>query len=221
MKSLHIPPRWLKVITEKHLVWQFPAGSRKIFLSFDDGPTPGLTSQIAGILNQFGAKATFFLMGKNAFKYPELVRQIASDGHAIGNHGWHHVNGWLTGTAKYLENIQKANQVISGNLFRPPYGRITPAQIQVLKNQGINIIMWSVLVPDYANLPDLKSTLKKTISQTTDGSIVVFHDNPKAAKNCLALLPGFLNHFINLGFSFEIIPQGDNHFKPNSPSANY
>lgn len=205
LKLLHIPPWWLKVITEKHLVWQFPAGSRKIFLSFDDGPTPGLTKQITGILNQFGAKATFFLTGENAFNYPELVSQIITGGHAIGNHGWHHVNGWFTSTVKYLENTQKANQVIPGKLFRPPYGRITPAQIQVLKNQGIHIIMWSVLVPDYAVMPNQNSWLKKIISQTTDGGIVVFHDNPKAAKNCLSLLPGFLNHFLTLGYSFEII----------------
>lgn len=146
------------------------------------------------------------MLGKNALDYPGLVQLIEARGHATGNHGFNHRNGWLTSTGAYLENARKAAEVVPGsNLFRPPYGRITPCQVNALRKTGMNVIMWSVLSPDYARITNPDTVLKKIISQTTDGSIVVFHDSQTAARNCLTLLPAFLEHFSKLGFTFDAI----------------
>jgi len=205
LKLLYIPPSWLKALSGKYLKWQFPSGEKKIFLSFDDGPTPGVTPEIIRILDQHKAKATFFLLGKKAYNHPELVQDIVAHGHNLGNHGWDHIDGWLTRTSTYIKNAEKGRAVIPGNLFRPPFGRITPCQIQALRKKDMEVIMWSVLAPDYAHNSDLTTTLSRVVSKTGDGSIVVFHDSEKARKNCLALLPAFLDHFSGLGFSFEAI----------------
>lgn len=206
MNFLFAPPHWLKYLTRRSLTWQYPAGEKKIFLSFDDGPTPGLTEKVLEMLEQYNARATFFLIGEKAEAHPSLVNAILSKNHAVGSHGWEHIDGWRTKTKTFIKNAERFPADINTSLFRPPYGRIFPWQAIALQKKGFQVIMWSMLSRDYEALPDLDATLKKIIKLTGDGSIVVFHDSAKAEKNCLYLLPRFLDHFNKQGFLFVALP---------------
>lgn len=206
LNFLFAPPYWLRHLTKRSLTWQYPAGEKKIFLSFDDGPTPGVTEKVLEILEHYNARATFFLIGKNAEAHPDLVNALLAKNHAVGSHGWEHINGWRTKTKAFVRNAERFPADISTSLFRPPYGRILPWQAKTLQSKGFQIIMWSLLSRDYAALPDLDAALEKIIRLTADGSIVVFHDSAKAKKNCLYLLPRFLDHFYKQGFSFVALP---------------
>jgi peptidoglycan-N-acetylglucosamine deacetylase len=151
------------------------------------------------ILEHYNARATFFLVGKNAEAHPDLVHALLAKNHAIGSHGWEHIDGWRTKTKAFVKNAERFPAEISTSLFRPPYGRIFPWQAKTLQSKGLKIIMWSLLSRDYAALPDLDAALEKIIKLTADGSIVVFHDSAKAKNNCLYLLPRFLDHFKKQG----------------------
>lgn len=190
------------------LCWHIQTREKKIFLTFDDGPTPGVTEKVLEILAHHRAKATFFVLGKNASEYPELVERTKKDGHAIGSHGWDHLNGWKTSRKGYLENAGRFPFPMEEPLFRPPYGRMTPAQARALKKRGYRIIMWSVLSRDYDPRLDRQKAFRKITSLSRNGSILVFHDSNKAAPNCLDLLPKVLSHFSQKGFAFETLIPG-------------
>src|SRR4030095_6464452 len=113
-------------------IWSFSDQQRKLYLTFDDGPTPSITEWTLKELKKFGAKATFFLVGQNAERYPEIVAQIKKEGHAIGNHTYKHLNGWSTHTNTYIKDILRCDQIVSSKLFRPPYGRITKSQTSIM-----------------------------------------------------------------------------------------
>ncbi|MDX9941146.1 MAG: polysaccharide deacetylase family protein [Bacteroidales bacterium] len=203
MRYLYAPPHCLKFLTGKTLCWQIPTREKKIFLTFDDGPTPGVTEQVLEILQQFQARATFFVLGKNARENPGLIENILSHGHAIGSHGWDHLNGWKTPLKTYLANAESFPLPLEMPLYRPPYGRITPAQAWQMKKRGYTIVMWSVLSRDYEPRLNRQKAFQQIISLTRDGSILLFHDSLKAASNCLAILPELMGHFSAKGFSFE------------------
>lgn len=182
---------------------------RTIYLTFDDGPVPGITEFVLEELQSFGVSATFFCVGHNIHKHPEIFKKITSQGHAVGNHTFNHLNGLKTNTKDYSENIKKCEkEIISGGylriskLFRPPYGLIKISQIkQIVKHY--QIIMWDVLSGDFD--PNLKpeDCLKKSIKYTGNGSIIVFHDNKKAEPRLKYVLPRYLQHFKELGFKFK------------------
>lgn len=196
-------------------VWNMPTTSKTLYLTFDDGPTPEITNWVLDTLNQFDAKATFFCIGKNIEKYPEIFQNILDNGHAIGNHTNNHVKGWRTSTKKYIENIDEAQKYIdfetlklqlkSVNLFRPPYGQIRPKQGKALENLGFKIIMWNVLSCDWDNTITQETCLKNVITNVSNGSIVVFHDSVKAEYNMKYALPRVLEHFRNKGYAFKSI----------------
>lgn len=183
-----------------------------LYLTFDDGPVPGATEFVLHTLDRFGAKATFFCIGDNVKKHPDLFKKIIDEGHAIGNHTFNHLNGWKNRTTPYLENAMQchdemAKHLPSGRitkLFRPPYGRITRHQINVLDNY--QIIMWDVLSMDYNKKLAPHTCLFNTVSATRPGSIIVFHDSLKAEKNMAFTLPRFIEHFKERGYSFNSIP---------------
>ena len=203
-------------------VWRIPITEKKIFLTFDDGPIPEITPWVLAMLKKFSAKATFFCVGENIEKHPEIFRQIISEGHSIGNHTYNHLNGWKTKTKGYLNNVSRCDSAISNNrlsvnshqtnsppvtddrlpLFRPPYGRMKQSQISNLKSQ-YSIVMWDVLSGDFDENTSEEKCLKNVLSKAREGSIVVFHDSVKAKKNLQYVLPKFLEHFSKKGFEFE------------------
>ncbi|HMC02055.1 MAG TPA: polysaccharide deacetylase family protein [Flavobacteriaceae bacterium] len=186
-------------------IWDIPSESYDIYITFDDGPTPNVTDKVLNTLKKYDAKATFFCVGENAKNYPELIRRIILEGHALGNHTNNHIKGWKTKTKEYLNNIDEASKVIDSNLFRPPYGQLMPKQGKKLIADGYKIIMWNVLSFDWDNTISKETCLDNVISKTKKGSIVVFHDSDKASINMLYSLPKVLEHFTKKGYNFKAL----------------
>ena len=199
-------PTWLiRRLTSPWLTWSFSSGKKIIYLSFDDGPDAVVTPQVLDVLDQYDAKATFFLCGSKALEEPDLVKKIRNKGHATGNHTFSHLNGIRAATKTYLQDIEACSQIVPSRLFRPPYGKIRPRQVMQLKQSGYKIIMWTVLSYDFDQHLDPTECLYQCIRNTTDGSIIVFHDSLKAATNMLYVLPNYLAHFTQLGYTFAAI----------------
>lgn len=199
------PPKIIQQLLLRSLVWQLPERVNEIFITFDDGPVPEITPQVLEILGQFKAKASFFCVGDNVTKHPQVYGQILSAGHVTGNHTNNHLNGWKTSREAYLQNIELCNQKVDSKLFRPPYGRINPAHIAAIRQQGYRIVMWSVLTQDYDVSLTGPAVLENAIKYTKGGSIVVFHDSLKAADRVLYALPRFLEYFSIRGYTFSTL----------------
>jgi peptidoglycan/xylan/chitin deacetylase (PgdA/CDA1 family) len=170
-------------------VWSLPAAKQEIYLTFDDGPDPSITPKVLDVLKTFNAKATFFCIGRNVEKNPEIFERILLEGHRVGNHTFHHKNGWKTPTDVYLEDVERCKTLVHSNLFRPPYGKMTRFQAKCLHEMGFSSVMWSVLTKDYDSGQSLEQILKKTTAKLKPGAIVVFHDSLKAAPRMLPALP--------------------------------
>jgi peptidoglycan/xylan/chitin deacetylase (PgdA/CDA1 family) len=187
-----------------NVTWKVNTNDKVLYLTFDDGPHPIITPLVLNILDEYNAKATFFCVGENVTKYPDIFNQIINKGHAVGNHTYNHVKGWQTSDAAYLENIKKAAEVIPSNLFRPPYGRIKPSQIKLLKDH-YRIIMWSILTRDYDKRLNPHNTLKKLNKLIKSGDVIVYHDSEKAQQNMLIMLKGVLQNFHQLQYTFKAL----------------
>ena len=183
-----------------------------IYLTFDDGPLPDFCPWILQCLKDHKAKATFFLVGENAAANPKITRQIIDEGHSIGNHTQNHLNGFKTRVQDYVSNVNQCHQVLKPFLseterllFRPPYGKIRPAQARALRKAGFEIIMWDVLSKDYDPSLSAESIYNNVMSHAGPGSIPVFHDHIKSAKNLRIALPRILESLSNQGYRFEAI----------------
>ena len=183
------------------LIWEMPSEEKKIYLTFDDGPTSGVTDKLLEILNQYNAKATFFCIGKNVEAHPSLFLKTKEAGHCIGNHTWDHMNGKKVGNQDYLLSIQKAQNLINSAYFRPPYGRIKKAEAATI-SKAYKIIMWSVLSGDFKLDRSKEACLKTVLKKTRPGSIIVFHDSLKAADKMLYAVPRVLEYFTTKGYKF-------------------
>ncbi|MDL2320409.1 polysaccharide deacetylase family protein [Alistipes sp. OttesenSCG-928-B03] len=188
------PPRFLKKLMPA-LVWNMD-GEQDVFITFDDGPTPGITEWIIDTLARYDAKATFFCLGKNVEQHPDVFRKIIEAGHATGNHTYSHQKGWRMSTERYVEDVDFAAQLIPGDLFRPPYGRIKPAQARVL-GERYHLIMWDVLSRDYSSLITPRQCTRNVLKHVRAGSVVVFHDSRKSSRNMRYALPRVLDYIYN------------------------
>lgn len=208
MKYFVKTPWWLKKIYPNR-VWDIPTKEKIIYLTFDDGPHPIATPFVLDALKKYNAKATFFCIGKNVVDYPEIYKRILDEGHNTGNHTHHHLNGWETNTAAYLEDVANATNYIASNLFRPPYGRIKQLQAkgigEAMKNKSTKIIMWDVLSGDFDESLSKEKCLSIVTDKTTNGSIVVFHDSEKALPRLKHALPATLEFYTKKGFDFRAI----------------
>lgn len=184
-------------------IWQIddPNG---VYLTFDDGPTPGVTEWILATLRRYEAKATFFMLGKNAEQYPDLFQRIIDEGHKAGNHTYSHQKGWIMPLEQYLEDIYFASNIVQSNLFRPPYARITPAQLRVVAKQ-YKIIMWSVISRDYNRKITGEMCLKGVLPHIKAGAIILFHDSEKSFANMSYALPKTLERITELGLRCKAI----------------
>lgn len=197
-------PWWLQKIYSSALTWKMPAKRNEIFITFDDGPHPTITPFVLECLRKYNAKATFFCLGKNVQLCPQIFKQILSEGHKAGNHTHNHLNGWKTSDSKYFENIILAKKYIDSDLFRPPYGKITRSQIQQLL-PTFNIIMWDVLSGDFDINLSPQKCLHNVVSNTSPGSVIVFHDSEKALARLEYALPEALDFFSKKGYIMKAI----------------
>ncbi len=197
-------PFWLQKLFPK-MVWKIKTNEKKIYISFDDGPHPEHTIFVLDELKKYNASATFFCIGNNVRLFPEVYKRIIDEGHSIGNHTYHHLNGKKTKDDLYIKDVEDASKYIDSTLFRPPYGQIKKFQAKVLREvtKPFKIIMWTVLSGDFDATITKEKCLSNVLCKTTNGSIVVFHDSEKAAAKMKYSLPKVLRTFSEKGFTFE------------------
>ena len=187
------------------VLWRKDKNKKVIYLTFDDGPTEELTHWILNTLDEFGIKATFFCIGNNAEKLPEIVDEIREKGHSVGIHGYEHRRGLYKDNEVFFSDIEKSKNIIKSNLFRPPHGNLTPRQAKKLKDLGYNVVLWDVITRDYnTRLPEEK-VLDIAKRYTRNGSIVVFHDSLKAEKNMKYAFPKAVKYWLENGYTFETL----------------
>lgn len=193
------------------LHWRLPSGRNELYLTFDDGPVPGPTEFVLETLNRYSIKATFFCIGDNIGKHPGIFQRLVEEGHEVGNHTYHHLNGWATRPDAYLEDIRRCDHLLynggaksaKSRLFRPPYGRITRKQIGLLA--GRPIIMWDVLSADYRQRISPEKSFRNTLRVVRPGSIIVYHDSRKAERNLTYGLPRIIEECLGQGYTFSPI----------------
>lgn len=204
MAMKFVPAKTPKIIKWAYpdCIWHFPNDENAVFLTFDDGPTPEVTPWVMEQLAIYNAKATFFLIGKNVDRYPAIVEDLKVAGHSIGNHSYHHENGWETDDDVYFESIARTDQILGVDLLRPPYGRIKKSQIKVLKEK-YKIVMWDVLSADWMLENSPQKCIDNVLENVTSGSIIVFHDSQKAWPNLKMALPEVLKELHSRNYQFQ------------------
>ena len=185
------------------LIWKI-ANSKKVYLTFDDGPIPEATPWVLDVLKEKGIKATFFCVGDNVLKYPEIYKRILDEGHSVGNHTFNHLNAWKTDKIEYSNNVEKAADLIQSSLFRPPYGKLSPGVVKRLKER-YDIIMWDVLSGDFDTSLAPEDCLKNVKANAKEGSIIVFHDSIKAIDTLKFVLPRVISFFEEKGIQMDKI----------------
>lgn len=201
---LYHMPGWVQKVFPGW-TWRKTANKKTIYLTFDDGPSPEVTQWILDTLKAYEAKATFFCVGANAESYPRLLNQMVEEGHRLGNHTYHHLDAWRVTASHYVNNVQEADLLIQSALFRPPYGKITPSLGRQLKYEGFQVVMWNILTYDFDGKVDTDKALRKIVKKTRPGSIVVFHDHPKALPQLKQMLPAYLNKLRENGYQFSLL----------------
>jgi len=195
-----------------NFVWNIDTDNEELYLTFDDGPTPDITDWVLKTLKQYNAKATFFCIGNNIEKYPEIFQNIIDENHTVGNHTFNHLKGWKHKTKNYVEDVLNTEVTINSyalddrkKLFRPPYGKFKSKQSKHLQELGYSVILWDVLSYDWDNSVSEKTCFNNVISAAKEGSIIVFHDSVKASKNLIYTLPKVLEYYSKKGFEFKAL----------------
>lgn len=214
MKFYWIKTHWIIRKIFSGYIWKIPNSQKKIYLTFDDGPTPEITHWTLEILKSYQAKATFFCIGENIAKNPHIFQQIIAEGHAIGNHTYNHLNGWHVSYNEYLTNVEQCHETIqkygpqkhvSSKLFRPPYGKLTRQQSKLLKKEGYKIIMWDILSADFDTSISPKKCAENVLKNIQPGSIIIFHDSIKASQNLKVALSETLEYLTKNGYKMEAL----------------
>jgi len=197
------------------LTWNKSRSEKIVYLTFDDGPIPNVTDFVLNTLNFFAIKATFFCIGDNIIKHPEIFERLKNEGHAIGNHTFNHLNGWKTDDHTYIQNLLKCQELTQTHLFRPPFGRIKQSQIHKLRAElngrkhevspSVDIIMWDVLSGDFDTAISPEKCYHNVIKYTENGSIIVFHDSIKAFDRLAYALPKAIEYLLNEGYEFRTL----------------
>lgn len=197
-------PTWLQGLYAG-VTWRKDPHRKVVYLTFDDGPIPACTPQVLDILSRYGVKATFFMVGENAARYPELVQRVRKEGHTIGNHTYHHSKGYQTCTNAYVADAQKATRLLGSKLFRPPHGRMTYRQKYALLKRGYTIYLWDVLTHDYNKCYSVEHMMQVVQHYTRNGSIITMHDSLKSHDRLLTLLPQMIEWLQKQGYELQAL----------------
>lgn len=187
-------------------VWRLPQKEKTVYLTFDDGPIPEVTPWVLDLLRKYNIKATFFCVGDNVRKHPEVFKMLVSAGHSVGNHTFNHLQGFKVKSDKYVENVELADAYIRSNLFRPPHGHLRIRQGTRLSKK-FRFVMWDVITRDYNRKLSGEYVLNVVKRYVRNGSIIVFHDSIKAEKNMKYALPRAIEFLLSEGYKFEKITE--------------
>ncbi len=196
-------PNWVRRLYPT-VCWRKEDANKTLYLTFDDGPNTTITPWILDQLDELGVKSTFFCIGNNAEKYPDLVKAIIERGHTIGMHGYSHTRGLYKNTAVFLQDIEQCAKWVKSNLYRPPHGRITPKQAKQL-SKTYTVVLWDVITRDYDASLLPQEVEKIALKYTRNGSIVVFHDSIKAQKNMQYVFPRVVKQWLSQGYKFATL----------------
>lgn len=185
-------------------IWRMDPKEKAVYLTFDDGPIPEITPWVLDLLDKYGIKATFFLVGDNVRKHPEEFHMILKRGHRVGNHTFNHIRGFEHLTKSYLANTEKANELIQSDLFRPPHGHMRAPQYYMLRKK-YKIVMWDLVTRDYSNKLNGQQVLKKVKHYVRNGSIITFHDSLKSEQNMKYALPRAIEWLQEQGYQFKLL----------------
>ena len=210
------PARFLRWIYP-HAIWRMDPSAKAVYLTFDDGPIPEATPYVLEVLAHYGIKATFFMVGDNVRKHPDVFRQVVAAGHRIGNHTFNHIGGFRWLSWKYLENTQKANDIMQTtmeqagvkperplDLFRPPHGWMRTLQYRAIRRQGYRIIMWDLVTRDYSRRLTAEEVLVNVKRYARNGSIITFHDSLRSIEKLRQILPAALEWLLAQGYEFRV-----------------
>ena len=186
--------------------WRFNTGKKVVYLTFDDGPIPEITPWVLDLLDKYNIKATFFCVGENVRKYPEIYQMLQERGHKTGNHTFHHIQGLKTDSRSYMKDVEEASKWIESPLFRPPHGHMRLPQFWALRDR-YKIIMWDVVTRDYSCLMTADQVFEVVKKYTRNGSVIVFHDSIKACDRMKESLPKSIEWLLEQGYSFQLIEE--------------
>ena len=187
-------------------LWRTETSGMELFLTFDDGPVPEVTPWVLDLLDQYHARATFFCVGENVSRYPDIYRRILDEGHSVGNHTHNHISGWSHSSKAYMANVSTCSELVKSDLFRPPYGRLGIYHARSLRDSQYRIVMWDVLSGDFDRDIDPGMCYQNVVDNARPGSIIVFHDSIKAETNLKSALPKVLEYYMAKGYAFKSIP---------------
>ena len=213
MKFYWIKTNWIIKKLFSNYIWDVSNTGKTVYLTFDDGPIPEITEWVLDELRNHNVKATFFCIGANIEKNPEIFKRIIREGHSVGNHTFNHLNGWDTSTNAYLENVKVYEDIkektidynSNSKIFRPPYGKLKTAQSKAIRKLGYKIIMWDVLSADFDTTLSKEQCLDNVLPNIKPGSIIVFHDSLKAFKNLEYVLPKTLAFLKENKFNCDVL----------------
>jgi peptidoglycan/xylan/chitin deacetylase (PgdA/CDA1 family) len=200
------PPKLYRLLFHNAIWRKTIDGQKTVYLTFDDGPIPEITPCVLDLLHSYNIKATFFCVGDNVRKYPEVYQDILRRGHRVGNHTFNHVQGWKFRTGTFLANVQKASELIRSNLVRPPHGHMRLPQNGALMCSGYQVVMWDVVTRDYNKKLTPEHVLDNVKNYVRDGSVIVFHDSLKAERNLKYALPRAIDWLLSQRYCFETLP---------------
>ena len=196
------PPKLLRWLYPRAL-WRMDKNVKAVYLTFDDGPIPEITPWVLDLLDKYNIKATFFLVGDNVRKHPEEFKMIVERGHRVGNHTFNHISGLKYLSYNYLENTNKADELIKSKLFRPPHGWMRWGQYMVLSHR-YTVVMWDLVTRDYSKRLNGRQVLRNVKKYVRNGSIITFHDSIKSEKNMKYALPRAIEWLLEQGYEFKV-----------------
>lgn len=196
------PPKWFRRLYPRAL-WRMDETAKAVYLTFDDGPIPEVTPWVLEVLDKYQIKATFFMVGDNIRKYPEIFEMVKQRGHRLGNHTFNHIRGFEYTTPQYMANTEKANQYLHTDLFRPPHGHMRLLQYNALKKK-YKIVMWDLVTRDYSKRMTGKGVFNNVKRYVRNGSIITFHDSLKSIEKLEYALPRSIEWLLSEGYTFKV-----------------